>query len=457
VNKNVLSVDSTLSPRQRKLLEEMGQHLEAGLVPLQIYNDRELYELEQERIFGRSWVFLAHESEIPNSGDYVLRSIGEDPWIVIRDDAGKVHVLFNSCRHRGTQVCPADRGNTSLFRCPYHGWTYDNSGALVVVPERVEAYKRLDLREWGLHEAPQVATYHGLIFACLDAGAPSLADYLGGFRWYMDLSFGMARGGMEVVGEPNRWVMEGDWKSGAENFSGDPYHTASLHRSTFFLRAESNGRASAQQQVGLRANVANCDGHGASLILVSPDQPGFFSYPPEVVSLFDREKVSPAQWDVASRMRFTFATVFPNFSWVHSGGSWPEGEPGAQRLSYLSFRQWQPRGPGKIEVWSWVMVPKEASQEYKERSYRVAMAHFGPSGNMEQDDTVVWGSIARAAGGTYARTANLKLNLQMGLEGMSEAEVLADWPGPGLVYDRGLEEGSQRTILRHWLAELTRA
>jgi hypothetical protein len=63
VNKNVLSVDSTLSPRQRKLLEEMGQHLEAGLVPLQIYNDRELYELEQERIFGRSWVFLAHESE----------------------------------------------------------------------------------------------------------------------------------------------------------------------------------------------------------------------------------------------------------------------------------------------------------------------------------------------------------------------------------------------------------
>ena len=75
---------------------------------------------------------------------------------------------------------------------------------------------------------------------------------------------------------------------------------------------------------------------------------------------------------------------------------------------------------------------------------------------MEQDDTVVWGSIARSARSTFARKANLKINLQMGTEGMSEAKVMPDWPGPGLVYDRGLEEGSQRTILRHWLSELNR-
>src|SRR5207249_1285468 len=182
--------------------------------------------------------------------------------------------------------------------------------------ERLEAYKRLDLSQFGLHQAPQMDIYQGLIFACLDPNAPPLADYLGDFRWYMDLSFGMARAGMEVVGEPNRWVMAGDWKSAAENFSGDPYHTASLHRSTFFLRPPSNG----QTQQGLRGNVADCNGHGASLILATPDQPGFFSYPPEVVSLFDPGKVTPAQWDLANRMRFIFATAFPNFSWVHSGG-----------------------------------------------------------------------------------------------------------------------------------------
>src|SRR5437867_3425842 len=204
--------DPRISPRLRDLLDDVDRSLEEGLVPLRIYNDPELYELELERIFARCWVCVAHESEIPNPGDYVLRTIGEDPWIVIRDDNGDVHVLFNSCRHRGTQVCGADQGNTDLFRCPYHGWTYDNSGALVVVPERLEAYKMLDLREWGLHQAPQMDTYQGLIFACLDPEAPSLADYLGDFTWYMDLSFGMAKGGMEVVGEPNRWVMAGDWK-----------------------------------------------------------------------------------------------------------------------------------------------------------------------------------------------------------------------------------------------------
>lgn len=443
--------DSRLSPRLSALLDAMGQQLDEGLVPLSIYSDPEIYALELERIYGRCWVCLGHESEIPNPGDYVLRTIGEDPWIVVRDDSGTVHVLFNSCRHRGTQVCPADQGNVSVFRCPYHGWTYNNAGALVVVPERVEAYRALDLAHWGLHEAPQIDSYHGLIFACLDPLAPSLADYLGDFRWYMDLNFGMARAGMEVVGEPHRWVMAGDWKSGAENFSGDPYHTHSLHRSTIFVRGDS-----VRPPLGSHPNIAECSGHGASIIMSAPDQPGFFAYPPEVVSLLDPQKVTPAQWDLASRLRFTFGTVFPNLSWVHSGGPDPGGKPGERRLSYLSFRQWQPRGPGRIEVWSWVLVPKEASDEYKERSYRLAVSRFGPSGNMEQDDTVVWGSIARAARTTYARTAQLKINLQMGLEGMSEAKVLTDWPGPGLVYDRELEEGSQRTILRHWLAEMTR-
>src|SRR5712692_6000509 len=169
------------------LLEGTERDLHQGPLPLRISNDPHIYHLEQRRIFARNWVFVAHESEIPFPGDYVLRYIGPDRWIVVRDDEGRIQVLFDSCRHRGTQLCRADRGNTSQFRCPYHGWTYKNTGELAGVPNRAAAYEGLNEAEWGLLHAPQVDSYRGLVFACLDEQSPPLNDHLGDFRWYLDI------------------------------------------------------------------------------------------------------------------------------------------------------------------------------------------------------------------------------------------------------------------------------
>src|SRR5919199_1587078 len=99
---------------------------EDGLISARIFADSEIYALEQERIFGRVWLHVAHESEIPQSGDFVTRSMGEDPVIVVRGRDGQVRVLLNACRHRGRLVCDEDLGNTGRFQCPYHGWTYTN-------------------------------------------------------------------------------------------------------------------------------------------------------------------------------------------------------------------------------------------------------------------------------------------------------------------------------------------
>src|SRR5918999_267572 len=98
-------ISTSLSQQAQALLDDMAANFDQGLVPLAIYNDPELAEVELDRVFDRSWVFVAHESELRNRGDYVLRTIGEDRWIVARDDEGAVHVLLNSCRHRGTEVC----------------------------------------------------------------------------------------------------------------------------------------------------------------------------------------------------------------------------------------------------------------------------------------------------------------------------------------------------------------
>src|SRR6185369_11356324 len=145
-----------------------------GLVDRKIFSDQEIYDLEMERIFARAWNFMAHDSQIPNAGDFFLNYIGEDRVIVVRDKAGNPQVLLNTCRHRGNAVCRAEEGHATSSMCTYHGWTYDLQGKLVGVPGFKDYYHEdLNREEWGLVNAARVETYRGFIFASLDPEAPS--------------------------------------------------------------------------------------------------------------------------------------------------------------------------------------------------------------------------------------------------------------------------------------------
>src|SRR2546421_2583462 len=153
---------------------------EKGLVDRKMFSDQEIYNLEMEKIFARAWVFMAHESQIPNPGDFFQTYIGEDRVIVVRDKAGQPQVLLNTCRHRGNAVCRAEEGHASSFMCTYHGWTYDLQGKLVGVPGFKDYYHEdLNREEWGLISAAKVDSFKGFIFATLDPEAPSLDEYLG--------------------------------------------------------------------------------------------------------------------------------------------------------------------------------------------------------------------------------------------------------------------------------------
>ena len=107
---------SDMTERVRLLLQGMEDDLERGVLPLTIYNNPEIHRLELRGIFARSWIFVAHESEIPSPGDYVQRYIGHDPWIVVRGDDGQVRVLFDSCRHRALS-CAAPTAATRRSSC----------------------------------------------------------------------------------------------------------------------------------------------------------------------------------------------------------------------------------------------------------------------------------------------------------------------------------------------------
>ena len=214
-------------------LEMVLADVRRGMIPAHIYNDEEIFRLERERLFGRAWIFVGHESEVPQPGDYVVRRVLQDSFIVSRGEDGQVRALFNMCLHRGMQVCRAEMGNASHFRCPYHGWSYRNDGRLVGLPFHQDAYggdAGFPRKGQALLSAPAVGTYNGLIFISLDPDAPPLADYLGDFRFYLDYYTRQSAGGIELRG-PQRWRIKANWKIGAENFAGDMYHTPQTHTS----------------------------------------------------------------------------------------------------------------------------------------------------------------------------------------------------------------------------------
>jgi phenylpropionate dioxygenase-like ring-hydroxylating dioxygenase large terminal subunit len=435
-----------------EILEEMPSSLDSGLVPARIFNDGEVHRLELERVFARAWCYVGHESEIPSAGDYCLRYVGQDPFIFVRDERGVIRLLFDGCRHRGALVCRAEKGNASHFRCSYHGWTYKNTGELIGAPSFKDAYGGLEKGEWGLLPAAKLDSVHGFVFATLDPEAPSLDEYLGDMRWYLDVMFGLSDEGMEAVGEPQRWMLDANWKQGADNFAGDDYHTLFLHKSMFEIGVfQIPPRAN---MFGYHVQVGN--GHQMSFS-IAPDRddpgPKFWGYDPEVVKLFNPDNVSPDQFELAYRSRVSVGTIFPNLSFLQLPLTHDPKNVPPQGL--LTVRMWQPKGPGQMEVWVWFLVWKDMPEELKLLSYRAAMGTFSVSGIFEQDDAEPWQSIARTGGTVFARKQNLHFNFQMGLPGYGSAKPATDWPGPGVAFWPRYEEGVQRSLYRRWLQFMT--
>jgi len=424
-----------------------------GMVPAFVYSDPDLFELEKERLFGRSWVFLAHESEIPDPGDYVVRRVVDDSFIVVRDEAGVVRVHFNMCLHRGMQVCRAELGNASHFRCSYHGWSYRNDGTLAGLPFHGDAYGGDDGLRRGDQRllSPAVETYDGLIFVNLGGDPPPVVDWLGEFTFYLDLYAHQSEAGLEVRG-PQRWRVNANWKIGCENFVGDMYHTPYTHQSVVDIGLFREPKAHKRKE-----GVLYFAGKGGGTTYKLP--PGDFrsrltyvGYPDEMIDRMD-ETWSPAQRKLVDGDGFmvSAATAFPNLSFVHN---WPQIDEDGTVVPFISIRQWQPVSPTETEVLSWFAVDRLAPESFKAASYKAYLMCFGSSGMFEQDDVENWVSITAVSRGTMARRLLLNSRMGLGADGQPQADPLPAFAGPGTARV-GFGEFNQRAWLGLWAGAIS--
>jgi len=403
-------------------------------VSRQAFVDHEIFQLEQERIFKKCWLFLGHVSQIKKPGDFFTSYMGEEPVIVTRDHENHINVFVNSCRHRGMRVCRADRGNTRNFSCSYHAWTYDLTGKLLGVPKQKEGYyEELDVSQRGLVSAAKVDEYKGLIFATFDPDAVSLLDYLGNMGWYMDLILDRHEGGTELVTGIHKWRVKTNWKLPCDNNAGDWYHVGVAHGSIARLNGVPNLFADNENRLGVSAEY----GH-TLCAMYHPEGKHAVSAPnhPKEMAEWQNEVWSNAHTRLGttrSRLEFIAGNVFPNFSWI----------PGS-----FSIRQYHPRGIDEVEIWSYCLVDADAPRIVKDQMRRHYTDTFGPSGLLEQDDGENWHGCFETAGNPVIQKIPFSYEMGHGHEWKDENLRAKD-------VAKAASEVYQRSFYRRWYEQLT--
>jgi len=426
---------------------------ETGTISRELYIRDDVFQQEQERIFRRCWLFLGHETLVPNPGDFVLTRMGTEEILLVRDRKdNRIRAFLNSCRHRGEKVCRYDQGNALVFTCPFHAWTYDSAGKLVGAAgqKHPRSYAgALDKDQWGLVEVAQFTNYYGTLWATWDKNAPSFEDYLGPFAdsvRYMCESSDGEDNGLEVFKPFQRWRLPTNWKVPAFTSSRDPEHAALTHRSVNAAAIGPmrglGGKGDRQQK---RNRVANTPyvvgdhslGHGGGWTDYHEKGIGPYAdtwYEPGVDDYY-REQHAKKMAKYADRIAppcghdAGHICVFPNFIM----DSW-------------RWRIWHPHSAGVVERWSLFGVDRHAPKYVKDAVRHYAMRYNGPTGCTESDDMENWNYVFPASQGATARQWNYNF-----ANGLGRGETREQYH-PGLVFNGNRTEEAHRARFSRWLA-----
>jgi benzoate/toluate 1,2-dioxygenase alpha subunit len=355
---------------------------DAGVFRLKgsVFTDRELFDLELEHVFERTWSFLAHESQLPKANHYVATHIGRVPVLVIRDNDGRVNVFLNTCRHKGLLLTRAETGVCKYIVCPYHGWAYRTDGKNASVKDRdTGAYGAgFDCENQDLLPLARVEIYRGLIFGSLSADVPALQEFLGDTRYFIDLAMDQGDRGMEFVPGRVASVYEANWKLQMDN-GVDAYHLTSTHAGFMDVMARrraGEGNVEARQfdwqkrnsqQTG---NFQFSNGHCVTWLAQSEveKRPIF----PRIDEIRARVGALRAEWMLKGRN----VSIFPNLQIAD--------------MTSLLVRTVRPLAVDRTELRYWCLAP--IGEPAAQRAWRLRQFEdfFNVSGLATPDDTVLY-------------------------------------------------------------------
>lgn len=201
-----------------------------------VYTDADIYALEMRHLFANSWVFVGHDSQTPNKGDYFTTQIGDQPVIQVRHTDNEIYVLYNRCPHKGTKIAIDREGNTGkFFRCPYHAWSFKTNGCLLAIPLK-KGYESTGIDETenikGLKSVGAIRNYRGFIFARLSTTGIDFDEFFGDSLSSLDNMVDRSPAGrLEVAGPPLRYMHKCNWKMLVENQT-DTCHPMVAHESS---------------------------------------------------------------------------------------------------------------------------------------------------------------------------------------------------------------------------------
>ncbi|WP_314958011.1 aromatic ring-hydroxylating dioxygenase subunit alpha [Bradyrhizobium cosmicum] len=395
-----------------------------------MYTDPAIFEAEMTRVFERTWVFVAHASEIAEPGDFKMAMVGLQPVIVVRDRKGAVHVHVNRCRHRAATVCEVAKGKTSSFVCPYHGWSYALDGSLRGLPYEAGYAGAIDKKQFPL-KSLRVEEYAGLIFATFKDDIEPLTEFLGGAKKWIDLFMKQSAGyPLTALGE-HRFSFPGNWKIQLENTT-DAYHFPLVHKA--FLTA-TDSETAAMMDIMNNGGYVEDLGNGHSVMVMVPDlvdlDDNLEAPIPKKFEALAAELAAEGHSDQAIRkiVRAVGGTgfnlnLFPNLG-----------------CSAAFFRVLQPICVDETEVRHVALGMKGGPAAANRARLRIHEFFQGPMGFGSPDDAEVWDRVQHGAQGGK----ELWLMLNRGLAG---EEAL---PEGHLRSDVSAETG-MRAAYRQWRA-----
>jgi len=374
--------------------DEIASLVRDDRIHRRVYTDPEIFDLEMDRIFGRVWIYLAHESMVPRPGDFVRTRMGRHDVLVTRDRKGAIHVVRNSCAHRGAQLCRATRGNTRTFTCPYHGWSYHSDGRLAGLPHK-QSYSSAFLADPNNHleRAPRVDSYRGFIFASWAPDGPSLAEHLGPMTQAIDNLVDRApEGEIEQAGGYFEIEYAGNWKYHMEN-ANDTLHPGFVHESSVASarNAEDDARTfdSGQTRVMLESNAfsrrewenvvltAHPNGHSfmggfysSGILSPDTDDPVFHEYRAKLAAAHGEDKAR----DILAVDRFN-NLIYPNIS---------------INAQYQQIRIIQPLAPDRTRMVTYCFRLKGAPEAMFQRAVRFLSNIGSPASIIFSDDVEIF-------------------------------------------------------------------